>query len=731
MMPSEDVSDSQEFGPRSSGNTAIDRGVGGWSELEELRLGVLLDVVSDAVVAVDQGGLIVLLNASAEQMFGFAREELVGEPVEVLVPAYARASHVLYRSCYVADPQPRRFEVSAARRDGSEFPVELTLNTLATETGFLVVGVIRDITERKRAGAALIEAQERFRCAFEDSPVGIVLLDLEFRFTAVNDAFCRIVGYTREQLLRTGFAAITHAEDVERDRAGMRAVLAGTQTSYMTEKRYVHSAGHAVSVALHATLLRSPDGAPLSFLSHAQDITDRKRHERQLEYLADHDALTELPNRRAFNRELAAQAAMAQRYDTVASVMVIDLDHFKVVNDTLGHQAGDRLIASAAQALSSRLRSTDLLSRLGGDEFGVLLSNTDAATALLVAESLRAAIREQAIEIGHTSHSLTASIGIATFQDSDGLSGGDVLVNADLAMYDAKEDGRDRAALFANAEHTEARTKARITWAHRIQEALAQDRFTLLAQPIVHLSSGAATQYELLLRMLDTHDELIPPAAFLEVAERVDLIQQVDMWVISRALRTLAELDDPAGDTAFEINLSGASIGDPKLLAHIEHELHTFQINPARVIFEITETAALRSVANARAFGERLSQIDCRFALDDFGAGFGSFYYLKHLQFDVIKIDGEFVRNCRSSRTDQLLIAAIVAIARGLGKQTIAEYVPDDQTIALLKELGVDYGQGYHLGLPAPLALQNATRNPQSKAHCSGSCPSPQSSVQT
>ncbi len=304
--------------------------------------------------------------------------------------------------------------------------------------------------------------------------------------------------------------------------------------------------------------------------------------------------------------------------------MVIDLDHFKFLNDTLGHQAGDRLIIRAAEALSSRLHSSDLLARLGGDEFGVLLPNADASTALLVAKSLRAAIREQAIEIGHARHSLTASVGIATFLDSNRLSGGDVLVNADLAMYDAKEDGRDRAAVFANAE---ARTKCRITWARRIQEALAENRFTLLAQPIVHLSTGIVTQYELLLRMLDEHDDLIPPAAFLEVAERVDLIQKIDMWVISNAIRMLSELDHDAAATAFEINLSGASIGNPKLLAHIEHELHSFQIDPARVIFEITETAALSSITNARAFGERLSQIGCRFALDDFGAGFGSVYY--------------------------------------------------------------------------------------------------------
>ena len=667
----------------------------------------------DAISLITLDGVISFWSAGSEATYGYSHAQALGRDVSMLIASPAQLAELEgILASITAGGSVDDLETTHLTNDGRYIDVSLSAWPVHDGDGRVVGAslITTNITERKQATDALSEAQDRFRYAFEESPVGMVMLDLELRFTAINDAFSRIVGYTREQLLGASFAAITHPEDIERNREVMLAILDGSQSVYRVEKRYIHASGDTVHVTVHAALLRSPDGVPLSFLGHAQDITDGKRLERQLEHLADHDALTGLMNRRAFNRELASHAAMLKSHAAAGSVMVIDLDHFKFLNDTFGHQAGDRLIIRAAQGLSSRLRSGDLLARLGGDEFGVLLPKADSSAALLVAESLRAAIREQAIEIGHSRHSLTASVGIATFDDSDGLSGGDVLVNADLAMYDAKEDGRDRAAVFANAEHTEARTKARITWAHRIQEALAQDRFTLLAQPIVHLSSGAVTQYELLLRMLDDHGDLIPPAAFLEVAERLDLIQKIDMWVISRAIRMLVELDHSAAEIAFEINLSGASIGNPKLLAHIEHELQSLRIDPARVIFEITETAALSSVTNARAFGERLSRIGCRFALDDFGAGFGSFYYLKHLHFDLIKIDGEFVRNCRSSRTDQLLIAAIVGIARGLGKRTIAEYVSDDQTIALLKELGVDYGQGYHLGLPAPLALQNPTR---------------------
>ena len=246
--------------------------------------------------------------------------------------------------------------------------------------------------------------------------------------------------------------------------------------------------------------------------------------------------------------------------------------------------------------------------------------------------------------------------------------------------------------------------KGRISWAQRIQHALDEDGFSLLAQPIIDFSTGRVSQYELLLRMTDEHGDLIPPGVFLYIAERLDLIQQIDAWVITNAIRLLAEHNGASDGVAIEINISGRSIGDRKLLELIEHEIHASGVTPERLIFEITETAAIEHIAKARRFAEHLGELGCRFALDDFGAGFGSFYYLKHLPFDFLKIDGEFIARCATGKTDQLVIQALVAIARGLGKQTIAEFVGDQETVRLLTRLGVDYGQGYLLGTPAPIS---------------------------
>jgi EAL domain-containing protein (putative c-di-GMP-specific phosphodiesterase class I) len=301
---------------------------------------------------------------------------------------------------------------------------------------------------------------------------------------------------------------------------------------------------------------------------------------------------------------------------------------------------------------------------------------------------------------------MTASIGIAMFEKTEGLSGEDVLVNADLAMYDAKEAGRNQIALHVEAagEPGQARMRGQITWAERIRVAIDEQRFALVAQPIFNLATGEITQFEVLLRMRDDHGDLIPPSAFLATAERLGMIQQIDAMTVSRAIRAMAAYGDRgAAAPRVEINLSGASIGDPAMLRAIERELQETGLDPSRVIFEITETAAIANIGKAREFSAELAKLGCCFALDDFGAGFGSFYYLKNVRFDILKIDGEFVRDCCSTRTDRLVIQAVVDIARGLGNETVAEHVGDEATVALLRGLGVTHGQGFYLGEPQPL----------------------------
>jgi diguanylate cyclase (GGDEF)-like protein len=451
-------------------------------------------------------------------------------------------------------------------------------------------------------------------------------------------------------------------------------------------------------------MITASDGEARSFLLQVQDVTHRRRYEENLHYLATHDPLTGLHNRSSFAGQLDNHADVVRRYGSEGALLLLDLDHFKYVNDTLGHQAGDHVIARVAKVLAGRLRDSDVLARLGGDEFAVLLPKADAPSAQLVADDLLSSLRAERIAVpGTGDRTITASIGVAMFERTDGLTGEDVLVSADLAMYDAKEAGRNQIVLHIAGEHAQARMKGRVTWAQRIREAIDENRFALVAQPIIDLETGIATQFEVLLRMLDSHGDMIPPSAFLSTAERLGMIQEIDAIVVRNAIRAVAEAGEAIGDTRVEINLSGGSMGDPEILRVIERELRETGLDPGRVIFEITETAAIANIAKAREFSDELAKLGCRFALDDFGAGFGSFYYLKHVHFDILKIDGEFVREACATRTDRLVIQAVVAIAGGLGKQTVAEHVGDDATVTLLRALGVDYGQGYFLGEPQPL----------------------------
>ncbi len=669
----------------------------------------IVDSSEDAITSATPDELFVSWNRGAERLYGYSAGEVIGQPMSLIDAPDERppVAATLAARVFAGERIVAR-EVVRRRKDGTLITVSLTMSEIKDANGRAlgVCSICRDVTEHRRTLAALTEAEERFRSAFDGAPTGMTITSLDALFVRVNDAFCELVGYPREQLEGTSFEAITYPDDRAMHAEPLRAMRAGERDSFATEKRYVHADGHAVEVAMQVNLIRHADGAPAYFLSQTQDITERKRYETQLLYHADHDALTGLLNRRAFARALEAQAAFVDRYGPVGAILILDLDNFKYVNDTLGHQVGDELIVGVSQRLSQRLRASDVLARLGGDEFGVLLPKADTQDARIVAEGLLEALRGQTVTVAGVQCTVTASLGMATFGEQPGLGADQVLVNADLAMYDAKEAGGDRLARFNSGDQRQTRMTGQVRWVARIRAALDRDLFTLVAQPIVELGPGTVNQYELLLRMIDERGMLIAPEPFLRVAEQLDLVRQIDTWVVTNAIRTLARLDPRHRNVVIELNLSGRSLTDRELLDVIDAELRAGKLAPERLIFEITETAAVAGVAQAREFGQRLSEIGCRFALDDFGAGFGTFYYLKQLRFDIVKIAGEFVRDCARDRTDQLMIKAIVDIARGMGKRTIAEFVGDVETVNLLTELGVDYGQGYHLGRPAPLAEQ-------------------------
>ncbi len=678
-----------------------------WAQAEAIaaRLAAIVESSDDAVISMALAGTIESWNRGAERIYGYAAPDTVGRHISFLVPAGHEDEIPAILDRVRRGERIAHYETVHRHKDGIAIDVSITVSPVLNSSGTVIGAsvIAHDVTDRSRADAAVREAQELFHRVFDEAPIGMAMLDLEHRFVGVNDALCEITGYPREQLEATNIKAITHPDDLGTSEQEIAALLAGGASGCRSEKRFVHTGRSPVWVAVHTTVLRDADARPSRFIAQIQDITDRRRSDERLVYLTDHDPLTGLLNRRSFERELEAHRSRRARYGGEGAAIMLDLDHFKFINDTLGHHAGDEAIIRTARVLASRLRETDVLARLGGDEFAVLLPDADAAKARRVAEDLLAALRAEVVELGRHARPLAASAGIALFEAADGPSGDEVLVNADLAMYDAKNAGRDRAELFASSEQCSSRMKGRVTWAQRIGAALQHDGFMLVTQPIVELATGHTSQHELLLRMRDEHGDQIPPASFLYIAERLGMVQEIDRWVTTQAITLLAEHHDQGQELTLEVNLSGLSIGDPELLALISRELDRTGVAPRNLIFEITETAAVINMTQAGQFIRDLTQLGCRFALDDFGAGYGSFSYLKHLPFDFLKIDGEFVKHATTSQTDRLLIKAGVDIATGMGKRTIAEFVGDEETVRLLTNLGVDYGQGFHLGHPAAL----------------------------
>ena len=566
-----------------------------------------------------------------------------------------------------------------------------------------------------RAGKALEDAlrhadaagsRARFAAAFESAPIGMALVRADEEglgiITEANPALGEIAALSHESLVGSQLIELYHPDDREVARESAQWLISGELDRYAGERRFQRADGHLVWVQVAAARL---DGNAIPHVVlQIQDVTERKRNEIKLQFLADHDSQTGLYNRRRFIEELEWVMAYSRRYGSPAAVLVVDLDNFKFVNDTFGHGTGDQMLALLGETLRSRCRDTDITGRLGGDEFGVILSQSGRDEAGLVAQSVLDAVRHKVqVRVGDRTVRATASVGVRLIGANTTSTAEEILSDADIALYDAKEGGRDRLSMAGDDGAVTDRLRVRMGWSDRIRDALLHDKFELFEQPIVAVGSGRVQSTELLLRMRDRDGSMIAPAHFLDVAEHFGQIQAIDCWVIARAIRLLAQRQAAGIDLDLEVNLSGGSITDETVIDFIVSEVRDAPINPTRLTFEVTETAAIVNIERARTLAQSLADLGCRFALDDFGSGFGSFYYLKHLPFDIVKIDGEFIKELTSSHADRLTVEAIVQIARGLGKPTIAERVEDEPTLELLGRLGVDFAQGYHLGRPRPV----------------------------
>lgn len=582
------------------------------------------------------------------------------------------------------------------------------LATALALLGPLMIALL--IEQRDRVLHRLRQSERIFRDAMQHAPIGMVLVDDNGICFQANPSAARILGYTQRELVGTPMRNLTCEEEFEQLSQAAQSVKRGDETSVSLERRYRRKDGTLVWAHMSIAAARDENEQFLHFINQLEDIDARKHNEFQrdqlqaeLEHRARHDGLTGLLNRQAFEQAietlLQADTATGRQH----CVCYIDLDRFKVLNDSAGHAAGDMLLRQIAQKLQRQVRSQDVLSRFGGDEFGLLLPDCPTDAAQRIGETLIDTVNGMHFTWEQRVFDIGASIGVVPFSAGE-LSLGELMSRADVACYTAKNEGRNRVAIYDGGDSGAARDHHQIQIAASIREALEAGRFCLYAQQIVPLGSEYQSRraVELLVRLRTRDGQLLAPGAFIPAAERYDLMADIDRWVVSTALleygRRFAE-----SDVAVSINLSGNSFNDPDFPEFVRSLIRNTPIRAEQLCFEMTETAVINDFSHAIEMIRALQDEGCQIALDDFGNGLSSFNYLKNFPAQYVKIDGGFVRSIEESEIDRAIVESIHQIARRIGARTVAEYVETPQIASTLRAIGIDFAQGYAFSRPEPL----------------------------
>ncbi|MEE9422975.1 MAG: EAL domain-containing protein [Gammaproteobacteria bacterium] len=668
---------------------------------KETHMRAIVDTAAEGIIVINNKGIIDTFNPAAERLFGYLVQEIQGRHMSLLLPDQFETQQTI-------KPHIEEQEIEAKHRNGSLINVSLRISEMIISNRRMFTCLVGDISLRKSTENELIAADLRYRDLVETAHDLVWSIDNNGCWSYVNNSCKQIYGLQPEEMLGrpvTDFSALGHAEQ---DQLALSGLL-DNEDLYQYETVHVDNDGKQHNLSFNARCHLNEAGEIVNISGTARDITDQKVFHKKLTYQAEHDTLTHLFNRHYFQQELErTMARVARRPDATCALLYIDLDQFKYINDTLGHAAGDRLLIEATQLLQNHVREGDLLARFGGDEFTLLLYNISSSDTLQAADHFRQLFENYTFIEGGKSFNITCSIGIAII-DTSVIDAEEALSHADLACNMAKAQGRNRCKRYDPSDSKKAGMAEDMGWASRVREMLDQDRFHLVYQPIMSLADDQVHDYEVLVRMRCDDGEIILPGGFMPAAERFGLIHSVDRWIVRHALEHLGKLHQRNEPVCFAINLSGKAFEDEELLPLIQDLLDTCGVQPDKVCFEITETSAISNLSAAEQFISSLKTLGCQFALDDFGSGFSSFTYLKHLPIDKLKIDGSFVQGMAHSSVDQAMVRSMNQVAHALGKVTVAEYVENSTTLRLLRNIGVDYVQGNYVGKPRE-ALINIAR---------------------
>ena len=674
---------------------------------EELRrFRMALDSSIDAVYLIDRLDMrFIDANQTATKTLGYRRDELLTLGPQDLKPDAGELERINRRfdEVVLSDSKTGMFETVHQRKDGTRLPVEVYLRAVKSEGRQILVAVVRDITSRLRAEAALRESEERFRVAFSQAAVGLAHVAPDGRWLMANQKLCEIVGYTQEELLRLKYQDLTHPEDLPADVELGRRMLAREIHEKAREKRYRHKDGHFIWVNLTSSLVWDAAGKPKYYSTVVEDISRRKRVEWELLHLANHDALTSLPNRSLLQDRLSQAIAYANRSEGQVAVLLIDLDRFKNINDSLGHDAGDAIIMEIGSRLSVNVRDGDTVARLGGDEFVVVLADVERVeTIATLAQQVLESLAQPMTIQGHEFFP-AGSIGISLYP-KDGQDAQALLKNADTAMYRAKDAGRNNFQFYAQDMNSRALDRLKLEGG--LRRALSRQEFVLHYQPQMDLATGAIVGLEALIRWQPPGQEIVYPGDFIPIAEETGLIVAIGEWVLRTACAQHVAWDEAATfpHTRIGVNLSARQFKQQDIVKMVSRVLHETGCHATCLELEITESIIMENPEMAAETLHKLSDMGVHLSIDDFGTGYSSLSYLKRFPINTLKIDRSFVRDITTDSDDAAIAKAVIALAHSMKLKVIAEGVETAEQLHFLREQRCDQIQGYYLSRPLAAA---------------------------
>ena len=690
--------------------SAYNRVIGALEEATEQTRAIIRDV-RDGIITFTREGVLTSLNPGAEKLFGVAAAGVIGQPVQRLMAPEGWPQNRLERLFVPGEKLELRFGTPRERR-----VLEVSISENRVGQVAQLTGMVRDISERKQVEWQLHKERDLAQVTLASIGDGVITTDETGAIQYMNPVAERLTGWLAHEARGNPVSMIYRLVD-EKSGAALENPVRTALNRGQAMPRLEHALlrrrdGENVPVLDTAAPIRSREGFLIGAVLVFHDVTVTLNLARELSHQASHDALTGVPNRREFERRLSELLGRPFEEGQTHYLCYLDLDQFKVVNDTCGHVAGDELLRQVTALLRSHLRASDVLARLGGDEFGLILQGCPRVRALELAETFREAIAEFRFAWESKVFSIGVSIGVVEL-DSHERDLGVVLSSADAACYAAKEGGRNRVHLYQPDDDRLLEQHGQMQWVTRLQAALDQDRLRLYVQPIVPLNAPDRNcmHFEILVR-LEENGKIVQPGAFLPAAERYNLMPRIDQWVVNNTLAWLGDRYRRHGrlDGVYCINLSGASLSDERFRQTLRTTLEQSGLPHGSICFEITETAAVANLSKVVHFIREVKQLGCAFSLDDFGCGLSSFAYLKTLPVDFLKIDGSFIKDIERDPIDMAMVQAINTIGHTMGLQTIAEFVESESVMNRLVELGLDYAQGYLLGEPRPLGEGDQVR---------------------